>query len=190
MQLNQRIVAVFLLMVGLLVASVFVSGCGPGQVFGPTLTPTFTPAPTFTPTPAFTPTPTITPTPEPGRIVGKVHWRDENLPIKAQISVSSSDPEISLQATTDADGKYEFTDLKPGVYGMGIVATLESEQIYRCSGVNSTFSRKPDTNLGGMVLTMGVVDNNSGDMEFETSASGAYTISGGEVQIDIVFWCP
>jgi hypothetical protein len=195
MQSNQRIVAVCLLMVGLLIASVFVSGCGSGQVFGPTLTPAFTPSPTFTPaptftsTPASTPTPTITPTPESSTIMGKVYWRDKNLPIKAQININSSDPKTSLQATTDADGKYKFTDLKPGVYGMGIVATLESERISSCSGVNSAFSREPDTNFG-MVLTMGTKDNTSGNMEFKTSANGDYTISGGEVQIDIVFWCP
>jgi hypothetical protein len=45
----------FLLSISLL------SACGPGQVFGPTLTPT----PTFTPTQTLAPTPTFTPTPAP-----------------------------------------------------------------------------------------------------------------------------
>lgn len=44
-----------------------VAGCGPGQLLGPTLTPTptatFTPSPT--PTPTSTPTPTATPSPTP-----------------------------------------------------------------------------------------------------------------------------
>jgi hypothetical protein len=43
----------------LLVSSTFLSACGPGQLFGPTLTPT----PTNTSTPTLTPTPTITPSP-------------------------------------------------------------------------------------------------------------------------------
>lgn len=63
------------LVILVLVMSLIISGCGPGQVFGPTITPsptntptptsTSTPTPTFTPTmtpsPTFTPTPTIEP---------------------------------------------------------------------------------------------------------------------------------
>ena len=43
----------------------FLSACGPGQLFGPTLTPTSTntSTPTLTPTPTFTLTPTLTSTP-------------------------------------------------------------------------------------------------------------------------------
>jgi hypothetical protein len=41
----------------------FLTGCGPGQLFGPTITPTPTSTPTFTPTPTPTLTPTITPSP-------------------------------------------------------------------------------------------------------------------------------
>ena len=61
----------------ILVMSVFLSACGPGRLFGPTLTPTptststptrtpyptYTPFPTYTPYPTFTPFPTFTPTP-------------------------------------------------------------------------------------------------------------------------------
>ncbi len=42
--------------------SSILSGCGPGQLFGPTITPSFTPTPTTTFTPTTTPTPTLTPT--------------------------------------------------------------------------------------------------------------------------------
>jgi len=57
----------------LVVISSLVSSCGPGQLFGPTitpsptatLTPTVTPSPTLTPTRTSTPTPTITPTQTP-----------------------------------------------------------------------------------------------------------------------------
>lgn len=47
-----------------LMVSMLVAGCGPGQLFGPTLTPTPTPTatPTWTPTPTSTFTPTSTPT--------------------------------------------------------------------------------------------------------------------------------
>ena len=57
MGINQRI-SVVLLVLGL---SLIISGCGPGQLFGPTKTPT----PTNTPTLTNTPTATITPTPTP-----------------------------------------------------------------------------------------------------------------------------
>ena len=52
--MNTKITAVLVLAMGLL------SGCGPGQLFGPTLTPT----PTITPTFTLTFTPTLTPTPQ------------------------------------------------------------------------------------------------------------------------------
>jgi hypothetical protein len=48
------------------VASLFISSCGPGQLLGPTITPTptatLTATPTFTATPTSTATPTLTPT--------------------------------------------------------------------------------------------------------------------------------
>jgi hypothetical protein len=59
-----RRIAIFcLVFLGLALA-----GCGPGQLFGPTLTPTptDTPTPTSTPTATATSTPTATPTPRPG----------------------------------------------------------------------------------------------------------------------------
>jgi len=48
-----------------LAVSLLISGCGPGQLLGPTSTPTLTPTPTvtFTLTPTSTPTPTPTPIP-------------------------------------------------------------------------------------------------------------------------------
>lgn len=47
------------------VISLVLSGCGPGQLLGPTFTPTPTLTPTATPTPTATLTPTATPTPTP-----------------------------------------------------------------------------------------------------------------------------
>jgi Tol biopolymer transport system component len=48
-----------------LVISLVVSGCGPGQMFGPAMTPTSTPPPASTPTPTPFPTSTSIPTPTP-----------------------------------------------------------------------------------------------------------------------------
>jgi len=85
MNTSQRITVVLVLL-----TSLVFSGCGPGQLFGPTITPTptqtLTPTPTPTPTPTATPpptatqTPTLTATPMPsttptstvGRIEGKL----------------------------------------------------------------------------------------------------------------------
>jgi hypothetical protein len=52
------------------------SACGPGQIFGPTLTSTstITITPSFTPTPSATPLPTSTPTLKPTPIVYDGDW--------------------------------------------------------------------------------------------------------------------
>ena len=52
MNVKQRFLGFFIL-----ILSLALSGCGPGQFLGPTMTPT----PSFTPTPTLTPTPTATP---------------------------------------------------------------------------------------------------------------------------------
>jgi hypothetical protein len=64
---HQRTLAILVF----LIFSLVMSGCGPGQLFSPTFTPsptntlipTFTPTPTMTPSPTLTPTPTMTPSP-------------------------------------------------------------------------------------------------------------------------------
>ena len=60
MRINHPIQAVLVLLLGALV-----SACGPGQIFGPTLTPT----PTITATPTLTQTPTATRTATPTRSI-------------------------------------------------------------------------------------------------------------------------
>jgi hypothetical protein len=62
------------------------TSCGPGQMFGPTITPsptstpTFTPTPTPTSTPTFTPTPTPTPTPSVEDVLTEIGFtRDESI---------------------------------------------------------------------------------------------------------------
>ena len=51
------------LLIAISVLSLFMASCGPGQIFGPSFTPT--PTNTLTPTPTFTPTSTPTNTPRP-----------------------------------------------------------------------------------------------------------------------------
>jgi hypothetical protein len=56
----------------LILLSFLLSACGPGQLFGPTITPTATSTPT--PTATLTPTPTSTPTMKPTPIVYDGDW--------------------------------------------------------------------------------------------------------------------
>ena len=68
----------------MLLLSLLISACGPGQLFGPTLTPTptitptststLTPTATLTPTSTLTPTATLTRTPRPTPIVYDGKW--------------------------------------------------------------------------------------------------------------------
>ena len=69
--------------------SLLTSGCGPGQLFGPTLTltPTMTPIPTLTPTPTPTPTPTLTPTITPTPTPIKVTFDDNLCEIKGSFAL-------------------------------------------------------------------------------------------------------
>jgi hypothetical protein len=68
----------------LIIAALTLTACGPGQMFGPTITPTFTftpipptatATPSFTPTPVFTPTPAITATPAPSCTAKNGEWK-------------------------------------------------------------------------------------------------------------------
>ncbi len=61
----QRFRKFLLFLSSYLIISLILSSCGPGQIFGPTLTPTNTATPSVTPSPTKTPTPTITPSPTP-----------------------------------------------------------------------------------------------------------------------------
>jgi len=77
MKAKQRTVAICYLAMSLLI-----SGCGPGQLFGPTLTPTPTFTPTQTPTSTSTPTPTFTPSePAPWSLVAVGNSIPFNSPI-------------------------------------------------------------------------------------------------------------
>jgi hypothetical protein len=72
--------------------SILLSGCGPGQFLGPTLTPTSTPTitPTFTSTLTSTPEPTYTPTPtstpEPNYLVRPLIPKDQSELVDSRIN--------------------------------------------------------------------------------------------------------
>jgi hypothetical protein len=111
--------------------SLVLSACGSGPLFGPTptLTPTFTPSATLTPVPTLTPTPSPAPTATPtsavaaGQMAGRVFWSSSNDPISDfTITLEGTD---KVEATTDADGKYSFQDLKPGKYSVSISWNLD-----------------------------------------------------------------
>jgi hypothetical protein len=63
-----------------LIVTMVVSSCGPGQLFGstPTITPTITPTPTTTPTPTITPTVTPTPRPDPIAVLKANGFNQDN----------------------------------------------------------------------------------------------------------------
>ncbi|MBI5934312.1 MAG: hypothetical protein HY867_11440 [Chloroflexi bacterium] len=76
-----------ILLIVLVALSHMVTACGPGQLFGPTITPsptnTPTPSPTLTPTitpsPTATLTPTITPSPTPSCAVKNGKWESNEV---------------------------------------------------------------------------------------------------------------
>ncbi len=73
--------------IAMFILSLFVSACGPGQLFGPTvtstptntLTPTSTLIPTITPSPTATLTATITPSPTPSCAVKSGKWESNEV---------------------------------------------------------------------------------------------------------------
>jgi hypothetical protein len=111
--------AILLLIIGL-----FISGCGPGQMFGPTKTPipTLTSTPTSTATPTLTPstTPTITPTATSTPGVGVAVAGE-----KHQVTITRVHQENKLtsvfRSSTAKDG-YTFlvveTEIRPGTAGL------------------------------------------------------------------------
>jgi hypothetical protein len=139
MNARQRIIVVLVLLLSLVV-----SGCGPGQVFGPTLTPTptFTPTKTNTPTPTKTPTPTNTPTftPSPtpippSEITGKIFVDGINQPYETNVLLVDSDKKaVVTNANTDPNGMFSFSDVKPGNYVLQIDVPLPNPMFdtYHC----------------------------------------------------------
>ncbi|HAV78316.1 MAG TPA: hypothetical protein DCX53_13295 [Anaerolineae bacterium] len=124
-----------------LVLMFFLSGCGPGEFFGPTITPPPTNTPTSTPTntptqtPTFTPTNTITPTKTPipltntseppGVITGRI-VDPNNQPLR-NITVSLlKNTKTVAETITNSSGQYTFENVPPGTYQILYILELGS----------------------------------------------------------------
>jgi len=126
-----------------LLLSLFLSGCGPGEVFGPTvtlsptetqsptLTSTPTQTPTNTPTPTSTPTPTLTPTPVGGASGIIVFQREENIDNNTISNL------ISIDLLTDIETNLtENTD--PAVSFYSPAVSPDGNKIVFSRGINNT----------------------------------------------------
>jgi hypothetical protein len=84
--------------------STLISACGPGQVFGPTLTPT--PTNTLTPTPTLTPTitPTFTSTPSPTATITATPTPPPGLGVETDKVISSFKDLFEFSEIDDIDG--------------------------------------------------------------------------------------
>ena len=99
----------------ILVISLGLSACEPGQAFSPTLTPTPTITPTITPTSTLT----LTPTPDLPYIRGEVtssKGRFANRHFVLCQILDSGCIFTSLQASSNSDGHFEFPDVPHGSY--------------------------------------------------------------------------
>ena len=93
---------------------ILVSGCGPGELFGPAVTPTATSTPTLPPT--LTPIP-VTNTPSitivTGTIVDPAGLAKADVPVQL---FKNRNRDLVTETQTDADGEYTFTDSPTGTY--------------------------------------------------------------------------
>jgi protocatechuate 3,4-dioxygenase beta subunit len=92
-----------------------ISGCGAGQVFGPTVTPTPTP-------------PTV------GRIEGIVFDLYHEPITNMGLTLESGHVGVA-ETTTDSQGRYQFNDVKPGKYSISIHGNKE----HKCFVITSVF---------------------------------------------------
>jgi hypothetical protein len=101
MKPKQRILALFIVIMILLI-----SGCGPGQLFGPTVTPI----------------PTITPTPSVGAIKGRIIYeRPDELSICVCLVLDAGENRkvmvignLDTSTRPDRDGYFEIKNIEPG----------------------------------------------------------------------------
>jgi len=130
----------------------------PTWTSSPTATDTSTPTPSATPTQ--TPTPTVTPTatPDTGNVGGLVFydqngnsWWDEGEPglAGAVLALKQGGTEIHT-ATSDTDGVYIFTDVKPGQYTLQEKVPPPGYQLNSIPIVLEIQANKslPDVNIG------------------------------------------
>ncbi len=95
------------------IMSLIITGCGPGELFGPTITPTATMTPTITPTSA----PTVTPTPAPATIHGRIYVTTWERPWITDVELYNDEGNLVATTTTDSEGYYSFQVSRLGTYG-------------------------------------------------------------------------
>lgn len=151
----------------LLIMSFLLSACGPGQLFGPTLTPTPTITPTSTPTltptatstPTLTPTATFTHTPTPTPIVYDGSW----------------------SGRTSAGGKISFKVVENGVSSFDISFYLTIKN--GSCDVSMNVSISPALSIADNQFNIGAPDVTvAGVFETATTASGTVAASANHAK--------
>jgi hypothetical protein len=130
-----------IIVICLIAISILISGCGPGQLFGPKITPTPTLTLTAIPTPTPTTIPTITPDPSEGTVRGTI-LNGANILIAIFPQVNESFTlEMSNnipQVQTDQNGHFEFLNVEPGLY---LLASPQNDGSFK------TYSEPSNSNL-------------------------------------------
>lgn len=148
--MKRTLIALFLL-------SFLISACGPGQIFGPTVTPTPTntsiptstpttaptPIPTETPTPLPTLTPTVTvpptetPIPQPASLIGIISLSSNtSKPFNSLVELRQKGSFALIgKSTTDLSGAYKIGSIEPGTYELWVLITPKSKMITGCADV-------------------------------------------------------
>jgi hypothetical protein len=167
----------------LVVIVVLLSGCGapatPPSVPTSTLTqtPEVVPTLTFTPSPEPTQTSTVAPESALVQLEGSVVWASDNEPIP-DFSVELGGTN-EVKATTDADGIYFLTDLKPGKYPLSLVWEMDkSGKPLPCQSFQISF---PSSIISGTAISLSAT-NPTGRVflavgyEIDLSSGGVVTV--------------
>lgn len=165
----------------LLVAILMLSGCGPGQFLGPTLTPTptFTSTPTLTPTLTPSPTPTLTPTPGVGVAVAGTKYQVVLLKVSRAFTLSDHSTFNASTYTPKAGYAFLVVDVTISKLDKAGEMTIASNQaaIVDESGVITTADGLGQNGFGGS------------SSQFNYCVSCVTTISGpfDEITLSFVF---
>ncbi len=132
-----------------------------GQAREPEPQPSNEPTPTLTPTPTPTPTPTATPSPPAGvTIEGVVTYADGSPAEGIALSLCTNGGPC-IAATTDADGRYSFTELVPGDHQVNVLSPEGNTRYVTINGLGAGETRVEDIQLGGG-LVYGVITDAAG----------------------------
>lgn len=144
MNIKHRSTSICCWIICLIVGSLAISSCGPGQLLGPTLTPTPTNTPTSTATPLPTNTPTSTATSLPTNTP-----KPPKASFTAQLSVSAEVPAWATgryHVTVD-DGIFEYSNGAQAWAGSSIY--VAETELSKQSGALIIIVDKKEVKLGG-----------------------------------------